>query len=150
MSSTSQMRASAASLLARVHAVLRLFALHAALVASGAAQLGLVADAIVQPPPTALVIGAGMAGLKAARDLVDAGFIVTVLVCFRRVVPRVCVPAALRISASECTLVFLRSRRRAATASVAAFGLTIRLASRLSSGRPRCVYSSPFAFAPGV
>jgi hypothetical protein len=128
------MRTTAASLLARVHAVLRLVALHAALVASGAAQLGLVADAIVQPPPTALVIGAGMAGLKAARDLVDAGFIVTVLVCFRRVVPR-----ALPISASECTLVFWRSRRRAATASAAAFGLTIRLVSRLSSGRPRCV-----------
>jgi polyamine oxidase len=74
------MRSAAATLLARLHAALRLFAVYAALAASGARQLGLVADAVVQPPPTALVIGAGMAGLKAARVLLDAGFIVTVLV----------------------------------------------------------------------
>ncbi len=79
------MRSAAASLLARLHAALRLLAVYAALAASGARQLRLVADAVVQPPPTALVIGAGMAGLKAARVLLDAGFIVTVLVWFQSV-----------------------------------------------------------------
>ena len=127
------MRSAAASLLARLHAALRLLAVYAALAASGA-------DAVVQPPPTALVIGAGMAGLKAARVLLDAGFIVTVLVW-------VSIGAFLASStASPLTALHMHlirvvpTRRRAAIELAAAFGLTIRSAFHWSSEHPRCVF----------